>query len=216
VGYVVAFLTAFYALRMWLLAFWGEPRSDEAAHAHESPAAMWGPLVVLAIPSVILGAALEFGGFSHFLSGEAAEHGPNWALAGIATVIALAGMGLAWKLYATQKLESDPVTRMPAPLYNTFSNLWGIDAFWTNVAAAGALAFGRTIAWFDRNVIDAAMHGIAHVTGLAGSKLRRATNGQAQWYSAVMLAGIILLAVLLVVWQNGASAGTGAAVLYQR
>ena len=215
-GYVVAFLTAFYALRMWLMAFWGEPRSDHAAHAHESPAVMWGPLVVLAIPSVVLGAALEFGGFTRFLLGEAAaEHGPNVLLMGIATVIALAGMGLAWSLYGKPKMETDPVTRMPTPLYSTFLNLWGIDEFWTNVAAAGALAFGRMVAWFDRNVIDAAMHGIAYVTGRAGSNLRRATNGQAQWYSAVMLAGVLLLAVLFVVWQNAAR-GTARATAIRR
>jgi NADH-quinone oxidoreductase subunit L len=206
VGYAVAFLTAFYALRMWLMAFWGEPRSEHAARAHESGSEMWGPLVVLAIPSVVLGAALEFGGFTHFLLGEAAaEHGPNYVLMGIAVVVALAGMALAWSLYAKPKMETDPVTRMPAPLYNTFANLWGIDAFWTNVAAAGALAFGRTVAWFDRNVIDAAMHEIAYFTGRTGSSLRRATNGQAQWYSAVMLAGVILLAVLFVAWQNTAT-----------
>lgn len=214
VGYVVAFLTAFYALRMWLMAFWGEPRSEHAAHAHESGPEMWGPLVVLAIPSVVLGAALEFGGFTHFLLGEAAtEHGPNGMLMAIAIVVALAGMALAGMLYAKPKMGTDPVTRMPAPLYNTIANLWGIDAFWTNVAAAGALAFGRTVAWFDRNVIDAAMHGIAYVTGRAGSSLRRATNGQAQWYSAVMLAGIILLAVLFVVWQNAATAAALARAL---
>ena len=51
----VAGLTAFYVARMWLLAFWGEPRTEDARHAHESPAVMTLPLWLLAIPSVVLG-----------------------------------------------------------------------------------------------------------------------------------------------------------------
>src|SRR5687767_125074 len=49
---VTAGLTAFYMFRHWFLAFAGEPRGEAAAHAHESPAVMTLPLVVLAVFSV--------------------------------------------------------------------------------------------------------------------------------------------------------------------
>src|SRR5207253_6841813 len=69
-GIVTAGLTAFYALRMWMLAFTGEPRTNAAAHAHESPLVMRLPLLLLAIPSVLLGWYLHTGSrFAAFLAG---------------------------------------------------------------------------------------------------------------------------------------------------
>jgi NADH-quinone oxidoreductase subunit L len=53
VGIVVAALTAFYAVRMWMLAFACDPRSEAAAHAHESPLIMTVPLWILAVPSAV-------------------------------------------------------------------------------------------------------------------------------------------------------------------
>src|SRR5439155_1313386 len=84
------FLTAFYVARMWLLAFWGEPRTEDARHAHESPAVMTLPLWLLAIPSVVLGWVLhQNGAFTSFLAGQeaAVEHGVNWLIAGPALVL---------------------------------------------------------------------------------------------------------------------------------
>lgn len=62
VAVLVAILTTFYMSRLVLVAFFGEARSDEASHAHESPAAMTWPLLVLAVPSVAL-AWLPLGDF---------------------------------------------------------------------------------------------------------------------------------------------------------
>ena len=46
-------LTAYYMSRLWLLAFAGKPRDQHVYdHAHESPAVMLFPLVVLAIFSL--------------------------------------------------------------------------------------------------------------------------------------------------------------------
>jgi NADH-quinone oxidoreductase subunit L len=52
---IIAYVTAFYMTRCWMLTFWGKPRNQHLYdHAHESPI-MWGPLVILAILSVIGG-----------------------------------------------------------------------------------------------------------------------------------------------------------------
>jgi NADH-quinone oxidoreductase subunit L len=56
VGLVTAFFTAYYMFRLVFLVFTGEPRFDtHAIHPHESPPTMTIPLVLLAIPSAILG-----------------------------------------------------------------------------------------------------------------------------------------------------------------
>jgi len=203
VGIAVAGLTAFYAARMWLLAFWGEPRSEDAAHAHESPPVMTIPLWVLAVPSLVLGFWLHSGHrLTEFLLGPEHHEAMNWPLAIVTTAVAAAGMGLAAVLYARPRLARDPVERMPGPLYRTFVNLWGVDAFWANVAARGTLAMGGVVAWFDRNVVDGLMNLIGWSFGRAGEGIRRTTTGQAQTYAAVMMAAALAVAALLMLFQT--------------
>ena len=61
-GLLVAALgTAFYMWRLYFLVFGGEERTEEAKHAHESPASMTMPLVILAFFATIIG----FLGFPH-------------------------------------------------------------------------------------------------------------------------------------------------------
>jgi NADH-quinone oxidoreductase subunit L len=206
-GLVVAAITAFYAMRMWLMAFWGEPRSESAAHAHESPAVMTIPLVILAIPSLLIGFMLHQSHlFAGFLQGHTVAGEMHWNLAILASLLALAGMGLAWRMYAKPQMAADPIERMPAPLYRTFAGLWGMDGFWNAVGARGTIAFGRMVAWVDRNVVDGAMNGIGWLTGRSGALLRRTTSGQAQSYAAVMVGAILVLAVLLVLAENASRA----------
>lgn len=205
IGILVAALTAFYAARMWMLAFAGEPRSEAAAHAHESPAVMTLPLWILAVPSLLLGGFLAFGHrFAHFLTGQEVTESMNFGLVGITTAAALGGIALAWRLYSVPQTAGDPIQRIPG--YALFANLWYIDAFWNKVGAGGALAFGRLIAWFDRNVVDGAVNAIGQVCRKSGSELRRATNGQAQAYTAVLIAALVIAVLALALTQGRTSA----------
>jgi NADH-quinone oxidoreductase subunit L len=200
VAVVVAGITAFYSLRMWLMAFWGKPRSEAAEHAHESPPTMTLPLWVLAVPSLFLGFYLhQSGRFAHFL-GSAHEDPVNLGLVGLTTVVALAGLALAWKLYAEPVLTADPVEKMPG--HGVLAGLWGMDAFWDAVGARGSIAVGRTVAWLDRNVVDKyVVHTPAWLCAEGGARFRKMTNGQAQTYTAWVLAGILLLAGFLM-WRE--------------
>jgi NADH-quinone oxidoreductase subunit L len=60
IGFVVAGMTAFYMFRLMGMTFWGRSRMDpeKEHHVHESPLSMTGPLVLLAIPSLLLGLAV--------------------------------------------------------------------------------------------------------------------------------------------------------------
>ncbi len=76
VGLVTAALTAFYMFRLWYLTFWGEMRSPDV-HPHESPASMTGPLVILAILSVVggwIGFGENLGPFGRFLAPTLGVH----------------------------------------------------------------------------------------------------------------------------------------------
>jgi len=215
-GIAVAGVTAFYATRMWLMTFWGEPRSEDARHAHEPSAVMTVPLWVLAGASLGLGAYLEWGGrFTAYLGGGAPGEAINWGLAAVSTVVAIVGMVWAARLYAVGSLDvsAEPVTRMPALMYRTFVNLWGMDAFWNRVGAGWTLAMGRTVAWMDRNVVDRYVaHSPAWLCARAGLTLRRTANGQAQSYAAVFVTAVVALVALALLYeQQAAQSPTGQA-----
>lgn len=202
VGIVVAAITAFYSLRMWLLAFWGQPRSEDVGHAHEAPLSMVIPLWLLVLPTLFLGFYLfQDHHLAHFLSDTWAEE-VNWTLMSVTTVAALLGMGLAWRLYTRPVPEGvyvDPIVRMPG--YRLFAGLWGLETFWSVVGAGGALALGRMIAWVDRHIVDKAVNGIGAACSWSGEKLRYSSSGQLQSYAAVILAGILLVLGLLLWYE---------------
>ncbi len=200
VAIIVAGMTAFYSLRLWLMTFWGEPRSEHAEHAHESPWVMTLPLVILGFLSVFLGGYLYFGDrFANSLTGLNMPTEPlNPALAGISTLVALFGLGLAWKLYAVRRLEKDPVTSLPSSVYSFLVNLWYMDAFWNRFGAAWVVALGGMVAWFDRNVVDRIVSGLpAWVCQQGGLAIRKTESGQTQSYAVTVLAAVSFIIVTL-------------------
>jgi NADH-quinone oxidoreductase subunit L len=204
VGLLVAGITAFYAIRMWLLAFWCTPRSAAAEHAQESPAVMVVPLWILVIPSIAIGWYLHAGErFEHSIVQPSAlfERAESPALPWIASAVALAGIALAWTLYGKER-NRDPILALPG--HGFLVNLWGIEAFWRVVGARGSLLLGRMVALFDRRVIDGAVNGVGALCMRAGLSLRRSANGQAQSYALTMVVAIVLVVGLLI-WAETAT-----------
>src|SRR5262245_3769408 len=112
-GAVAAFLSAAYIGRMVFLAFLGEPRSDRAREAHESPPVMWAPLAVLAAGAAtagVLNLSPETGRLGGYLEGIVGAHPTGerleaWVLAGIATGLALVALALAWWVYGSDRVD---------------------------------------------------------------------------------------------------------------
>jgi NADH-quinone oxidoreductase subunit L len=127
IGIVVAVLTAFYMFRLIGLTFWGNSRVDPAVepHIHESPPVMTIPLWILAIPSILLGVVLTWGGpplfsgtgllagwlepvFEHgqeLLGHTEAEFqilGIDGALLGASVAVAVIGVLAAWRLFGVR------------------------------------------------------------------------------------------------------------------
>ncbi len=119
IGVIAACCTAFYMLRLFTLAFLGEPRDHHAYdHAHESPATMTMPLVVLAVGSLLavwLGWPKAFGGDFRIeewlasavtygqLHGAHGEHGSAQLALTLASISTVLGLGFAWFGYATYR-----------------------------------------------------------------------------------------------------------------
>jgi NADH-quinone oxidoreductase subunit L len=223
------FITAFYSFRMYFLVFHGEerfhhkpfPPEDDHAHddhaghhAHtpaESPWVVTAPLILLAIPSVVIGfVAIQpmlFGDFfkdAILVNGEAHHameelrrgfHGAAaMALHGLTTLpfwLALGGVATAWLFYLKAPQIPAVLDRHLKPLRTVLENKYYMDWFNEHVLAAGARMLGMGL-WKggDQAVIDGAINGSARAVGGLAGVMRGWQTGRLTTYALVMLLGI--------------------------
>jgi NADH-quinone oxidoreductase subunit L len=134
---IAAFFTAFYMGRQIWMVFFGESRTEAAAHAEESPKVMTLPLVVLATLSVIGGGLnLPFDGFhnlGHWLEhtlGEVESLPLDLTVAGMSTLLALTAIFISWLLYGRTPLEAgqpDPLKKPLGFIFTGMENKWFVD-----------------------------------------------------------------------------------------
>jgi NADH-quinone oxidoreductase subunit L len=187
-----AVLTGFYTMRQIALTFLGEPRSQAAAHATESPASMTFPLIVLALFAVfggyvgvpegfpVLSALFGQNWFHEFVGGTLLERPKALPFSAIpvllSSLIALTGLALGGLVYARRPLtagEPDPLVRL-GPIYAFLQNRWYIDGLYHRVFVRPTLWLAdRAVALFmDRVVIDGFLHGVADAVWSMGGALR--------------------------------------------
>jgi NADH-quinone oxidoreductase subunit L len=232
------FVTAFYSFRMYFLVFHGKERYDqnpdahhdhhddahhdkhaghhESAHKpHESPWVVTVPLVLLAIPSVVIGfltiEPMLFGDFfkdaiqvnlaKHPAMAELAKlfHGPaQMALHGLSTApfwLALSGVLMAYYMYMVNPALPAAIKRMAMPVYTLLENKYYLDWFNENVLARGARALGMGL-WKggDQALIDGALvNGSWKLVGWFSGLVRRLQSGFIYHYAFGMILGIFVL-----------------------
>ena len=216
------FITALYSFRMYFMVFWGKERMDQHTkeHLHETPWVVTGPLVFLAIPSIVIGAiavgSLLFGGFfgdsitvhpRHDVIGEMGQdfHGWFWfTLHGMMSLpfwLALSGVGTAWYLYIARP-------DIPAQLQQRFSGLHTllVKKYYFDEVYYGLFAMGsRVTGWAlwrigDATIIDGLMvNGSAKVVGAVAAVARHVQSGYLYHYAFGMIAGLLLLLTVFVV-----------------
>jgi NADH-quinone oxidoreductase subunit L len=221
---VGVFVTAFYSFRLVFLTFHGEERMDAHTreHLHESPWVVTLPLILLAIPSVVIGwltiKPLLFGGYfgsaivvaeNHDVLGELGKefHGPaqfvQHGLMGPAVWLAAAGVALAWYLYLKRPDLPAQLRQRAGGLYTLLENKYYFDWFNENVIARGSRALGMAL-WKggDVAVIDgAAVNGSARLVGWVANLGRGLQSGYLYHYAFATIIGLsVLLAWLL--WRS--------------
>ncbi|MGD9098865.1 MAG: NADH-quinone oxidoreductase subunit L [Anaerolineae bacterium] len=201
-----ALMTAFYTMRQIVMTFIGKPRTEAAAHAHESSWWMVAPLVLLAffaitagfvgIPNDLFGADLgEINWIHDFVGSTLAEHPHavefSWIPLLVSLLVALGGLGLGILVYR-DKLESpetpDPVSQMPILgfLFPHMHRKWYFDEIYEAVFVQYTKRAAKWIYEFiDRTVIDGILHTVAR-GAQAYAYLNRAfdravVNGGADW-----------------------------------
>ena len=208
-----AFLTAFYTFRAYCLTFWGPERVPPEAghHAHESPAVMTVPLVVLAVGAVVAGFAA--GPFVHFLGeGHGVElanrgytrtynidpatvHEFSWITAGLSTAIALSGAGLAVALYRNGQREEVPESLRAA--YTLSRNKVYVDEFFAGTVVKPAEALAGAGRQFDA-VLDSVARLVSFIPRGVAALLRPLQNGLVQFYALGMILGLAVFVSFIV------------------
>ena len=234
------FVTAFYSFRMYFLVFHGKERYDQNPDAHhghhddhhddhdshsphESPWVVTVPLILLAIPSVVIGfmtiQPMLFGEFfkdAIFIDAEKhagmktladAFHGPvAMALHAVSTApfwLALAGVVVAWYMYLINPAVPAAIGRALRPLVVLLENKYYMDWINENILARGARALGNGL-WKvgDRTLIDGLLvNGSWKLVGMVSNWTRKLQTGYLYHYALVMILGIFLLMTYFV-WLN--------------
>ena len=195
IEWAVAGLTAFYMFRLYFGIFWANDKKHD--HAHESPFSMTLPLIILAI-------AATFAGFIPFNELVTSDGGLlnihiHWDIALPSIVIGLVGIIIAYLFY---KKENDLPSKMEKSfgrLYTYAYNKFYIDEVYMFVTKKVIFnKFSTPIAWFDRNVIDASMDGIATVTNYCSDKIKGMQSGQLQDYITAVVVSVVTLVFIII------------------
>jgi NADH-quinone oxidoreductase subunit L len=210
------FVTALYSFRMFFLVFHGKERLDEDAkhHVHESPWVITGPLVLLAIPSAVIGwptiGPVLFGDYfggaifvagSHEVLGELGRefHGAGGFLlhgaTGLPVLLSLAGVGVAWFAYLRSPGLPEQVRQRLGAIYTVLANKYYFDDFNEKVLARGGRALGSVL-WRvgDVTLIDGAVvNGTARLVGWTAGIVRQVQTGYLYHYAFAMIIGLAVI-----------------------
>jgi len=179
-----AFLTAFYTMRQITLTFLGQPRTQAAAHAHETPRTMTVPLLTLAFFAItagwvgipehfpLLGGLLPnwFHEFVASTSSEASAEAPfHWTPLLISLGVALGGLWLGWLVY--RKVGAPAQDKLQIPV---LKNRWYCDTLYSIlfVRPSTWLAEHFVSRFLDQGILDGILHGVARLSLVLGHALR--------------------------------------------
>ena len=210
------FITAFYSLRMFFLVFHGESRVDHhtAEHLHEPAKSITVPLIILAIPSAVIGYfTIEPMLFTGWLDNAITVSSSHVSMAGLKSEfhsagamishavstlpfwMMVGGIATAWvfSLYRTQ--WADWVMNKFHRSYYVLDSLYGFDRFNEIVFVNGVKKLGNLL-WkvSDMGLIDKmAVNGSARLVGFIGSVVRPIQTGYVYHYAFFMIFSLLII-----------------------
>ena len=231
------FVTAFYAFRQYFIVFhgkerWREVKHDHHAHGHddghhhgllpdqnphESPLVVTLPLMLLAIPSVIIGyltiQPMLYGDFfkdvifvdnaAHPVMHEMAQefYGAmamvTHSITSPVLYLAIGGVAAAWFLYCAAPQLPAKIQATCKPIYRLLENKYYLDAIYFAVFARGARVLGNLF-WKvgDTMIIDnGIVNGAARAVGSIAAQVRKMQTGFVYTYAATMVFGLLVMIV---------------------
>jgi NADH-quinone oxidoreductase subunit L len=210
------FVTALYSFRMFFLVFHGEERMDAEtkSHLHESPWVVTVPLILLAIPSAVIGwytvEPVLFGGYFGDAIEVTQRHdvlarlGEHWhGSMGLVTHafqtpifwLAAAGVFTAWFLYLKRPDIPEMIQSKVGGLYNLLDRKYYMDDLYIKGFAAGGRSIGNFL-WKkgDELIIDGVLvNGTANSIGKLAGVMRQIQTGYLYTYAFAMIIGLTML-----------------------
>ncbi|MEO8475620.1 MAG: NADH-quinone oxidoreductase subunit L [Actinomycetota bacterium] len=206
-GTIGASISALYIGRLIFLTFFGQARTEEAEHAHESPWVMTIPLLVLSLGAAFLGVLVQRspeGTFSIWAesavgTSPAGEVGlPVAVLSTIAAAIAVLTLVAAWAIYASGRIDWMALRVRLAPIQRLFANGWYVDDYYSTILVTpGKAAAAFTAYVVDAKIIDGAVNGIGAGTRRLASVGRKLQTGYVRTYAAAIFLGGVGILVYL-------------------
>jgi NADH-quinone oxidoreductase subunit L len=232
IGVITAFITSFYMFRLMYMTFSGEYRGavvekahgpDDHSHGHghgephESSWVMLGPLVVLALLSVVGGFVGYGNHFEHFLapvfqvgdvvarepSPEAGKSALEYLLMAVSVGVAGLGWFLAYLLYRRRPQLPARIAASLGGLYQAVSNKYYIDELYAALFVKPLIDGSTTILWHgvDQGVIDAAVNDSADAARHVSDTARHMQSGNLRSYAGWVAAGAAVV-IAYMVWMG--------------
>ncbi|NOQ93873.1 MAG: NADH-quinone oxidoreductase subunit L [Methylophaga sp.] len=215
------FITALYSFRLFFLVFHGKERFDTHGEhrPHESPAVVSVPLILLAIPSVVVGYLIGPMVFGDFFGNAIIVHAEHDVLAHVAEEyhgvlgfilhgmtqlpfwLAMSGVATAYYLYMVRPELPAKIQQRFQWLYRVLDNKYGFDDFNQKVFAGGSRRIGQLL-WKlgDQKIIDGAIvNGTAKTVGMVSKWVRHVQSGYLYHYAFAMIIGLYVLLTYFVV-----------------
>jgi NAD(P)H-quinone oxidoreductase subunit 5 len=170
---------------------------------HESPLTMVLPLLILAVPSILVGfVGTPFNNyFEHLIHapGEVVEAAENltefYVLGGSSVGISLIGITLASLMYLRGKIDPSAIAAKIPSLYKLSKNKWYFDEIYDRFFVQGSRRLARQVLEVDSKVVDGVVNLTGLVTLLTGEGLKYFENGRAQFYALIIFVAVLGLVI---------------------
>lgn len=241
IAIVTAFMTAYYTFRLWFRVFMGpeffemgdEHHHDEDAHGHEDhahaagsggghhdgphemPWLMNGPLVILAVGSIIAGFAFE-GWITHNVldstaqspvgvhHGEAHHHilglSVHWFMVIVSFIVSLGGIAVAGHFHWGHREQADEFAARLPGLVKVLQNKWYVDELYDAVIVKPLKFVGNIFFVIDRMLIEGLVNLIGLLPGIGGRIVQPTQQGALQGYGlgmALTAAAVVIIVALI-------------------
>ncbi|MDU4960711.1 MAG: NADH-quinone oxidoreductase subunit L [Sporomusaceae bacterium] len=193
---LTAVLTAFYMGRMFFSVFYGSPVHGQ--QPHEAGGWMLTPLLLLAVLSVAGGIVPFYLGFGEWVRFGPPQHAAiDWQIAGVSTLLSLAALGAAWRMYGSGQWPAGAVAAKLPLLYRLSRRAFYIDECYAWSRRVFIDGLGRILYWIDIRIIDGLVDNLARSVAAASALFRRLQTGQVQHYILVYFAAAVALVACL-------------------